>query len=120
VQRRAAAVGFDWPDVAGPFAKAQEEIGELAAAMERAGPPSPETEADPEVFHEVGDVLFALVNVARRLGVDPELALRAATRRFTSRVGRAEELAANDGREWRRLGLEAQDDYYEQAKESPG
>ena len=120
VQRRAAAVGFDWPDVAGPFAKIREEIEELAAVMERAGTPAPEAEPDPEVFHELGDVLFALVNVARRLNVDPELALRSTTRRFTSRVERAEELAAGDGMQWRALDLDSQDGYYERAKESPG
>ncbi|HSG13571.1 MAG TPA: nucleoside triphosphate pyrophosphohydrolase [Gaiellaceae bacterium] len=120
VQRRAATVGYDWPDLAGPLEKMREELDELAAALERAGEPSPETEADPHVFHEVGDVLFTIVNIARRLNVDPELALRATTGRFTSRVERAEELAAADGLEWRSLDLEAQDRYYERAKETLG
>jgi XTP/dITP diphosphohydrolase/tetrapyrrole methylase family protein/MazG family protein/ATP diphosphatase len=120
VQRRAATVGYDWPDVAGPFAKAQEEIGELEAAVRHAGAPSPETEAAPAVFHEVGDVLFTLVNVARRLNVDPELALRSSTRRFTERVERAAELAEADGSDWRGLDLETQDQYYERAKEALG
>jgi MazG family protein len=117
VQRRAATVGYDWPDLAGPLEKLREELDELAAALELAGEPSPETEPDPHVFHEVGDVLFTIVNIARRLNVDPELALRATTGRFTSRVERAEELAAADGLEWRSLDLEAQDRYYERAKE---
>jgi MazG family protein len=118
VQRRAATVGYDWPDIDGPFAKVHEELDELAVALRRAGEPSPETEPDAGVFHEVGDVLFTLVNVARRLNVDPELALRATTRRFTLRVERAEELAAAEGVEWRGLDLEAQDAYYERAKET--
>jgi uncharacterized protein YabN with tetrapyrrole methylase and pyrophosphatase domain len=69
------------------------------------------------VFHEVGDVLFTVVNVARRLNVDPELALRATTRRFTTRVETAAELAAVEGADWRGLCLEEQDAYYERAKE---
>ena len=83
VQRRAAVVGYDWPDLAGPLAKVREELAELEEASARAGEPAPETEPDRDVFHELGDVLFTVVNVARRLNVDPELALRATTRRFT-------------------------------------
>ena len=116
VQRRAATVGYDWPDLAGPLAKLHEEIDELVAAIEHAGEPAPETEADVATFHEIGDVLFTAVNVARRLNVDPELALRATSRRFASRVEQAAELAAADGVDWRALDLEAQDGYYERAK----
>lgn len=117
VQRRAAAVGYDWPDLAGPLVKLREELGELEAAAEQTGAPPPETEPDPALFHEVGDVLFTVVNVARRLNVDPELALRAATRRFAERVERAEEIAAERGERWTELPLEAQDRYYNEAKE---
>ena len=120
VQRRAATVGYDWPDLAGPLAKVREELDELVAAIGRVGEPLPETEADASSFHEVGDVLFTVVNVARRINVDPELALRATTRRFTIRVELAAELAAADGVEWRALDLEAQDEYYERAKEAVG
>ncbi|HEU0248123.1 MAG TPA: nucleoside triphosphate pyrophosphohydrolase [Gaiellaceae bacterium] len=116
VQRRAATVGYDWPDLAGPLAKLHEEIDELVAAIQHAGEPAPETEADVATFHEIGDVLFTAVNVARRLNVDPELALRATSRRFTSRVEQAAELAAAEGVDWRALDLEAQDGYYERAK----
>ncbi|MDQ3670901.1 MAG: nucleoside triphosphate pyrophosphohydrolase [Actinomycetota bacterium] len=117
VQRRAATSGFDWPDLSGPLAKVGEELDELAAAVARAGEPRPETEPDAEVFSEVGDLLFTIVNVARRLNVDPELALRATSRRFRERVGRAAELADEAGKEWHGLDLEAQDAYYERAKE---
>ena len=117
VQRRAAAVGYDWPDLAGPLEKVREEVAELEDASARSGPPAPETEADPEVFHELGDVLFTVVNVARRLNVDPELALRATTRRFTARVEAAAELAEAEGVDWPSLDLEAQDAYYERAKQ---
>jgi len=118
VQRRAAAVGYDWPDIAGPLAKVREELDELDEAHARTGDPAPETEPDADVVHEVGDVLFSLVNVSRRVNVDPELALRSATRRFTERVERAAELAAAEGVDWRELGLDAQDTYYDRAKET--
>jgi nucleoside triphosphate diphosphatase len=117
VQRRAAAAGYDWPDLEGPLAKVQEELAELAEEVERAGVPSPETEADPRVAAEIGDVLFTLVNVARRLNVDPELALRRTSATFVGRVERARELAAERGEDWRTLGLDDQDRYYDLAKE---
>ena len=117
VQRRAAAVGYDWPDLAGPLLKMREETDELAAAIDEAPAPQPETEPDERVFHEVGDVLFTLVNVARRLNVDPELSLRSATGRFVARVELAAELAAEQREDWSSLELEAQDRYYERAKE---
>jgi XTP/dITP diphosphohydrolase/tetrapyrrole methylase family protein/MazG family protein/ATP diphosphatase len=69
------------------------------------------------VFEELGDVLFAAVNVARRLNVDPELALRATAKRFAARVERAEALAAADGRAFSELSLEEKDRYFDAAKE---
>jgi MazG family protein len=116
VQRRAASVGYDWPDLEGPLAKLREELAELTDAIDVAGAPAPETEADAAVFHEVGDLLFTVVNVARRLNVDPELALRATSRRFVERVERAAELADEAGEDWSVLDLTAQDRFYEQAK----
>jgi MazG family protein len=116
VQRRAAAAGFDWPDLEGPLAKVAEEIAELRAELERAGAPAPETEPDPAVAAELGDVLFTIVNLARRVNVDPELALRQTTQRFVRRIEEAQQLAAARGEEWTALDLEAQDRYYEEAK----
>jgi MazG family protein len=116
VQRRAAAAGFDWPDLEGPLAKVAEELDELRSELDRAGAPAPETEPDEAVMAELGDVLFTLVNVARRANVDPELALRQTTQRFVGRVEEAQRLAAERGEEWTALDLEAQDRYYEQAK----
>jgi len=68
------------------------------------------------VAHEVGDLLFATVNVARLLHVDPELALRESGRRFERRVTAAAELAAAEGRDWSSLELQAQEAYYQRAK----
>jgi XTP/dITP diphosphohydrolase/tetrapyrrole methylase family protein/MazG family protein/ATP diphosphatase len=77
------------------------ELAELEEATDRE-----------ERFHEVGDVLFAAVNLARKLKVDPELALRAASDRFRGRVEGAETLAASDGLDWNDLGPEDQLAYY--------
>jgi MazG family protein len=115
VQARARAVGFEYPDVGGALADLESELEELRRELR--GEPAPETEADPRQFEELGDVLFAAVNVARRLNVDPELALRAATERFRGRVETAERLAADRGEEWTALPLEEQDRYFDLAKE---
>jgi nucleoside triphosphate diphosphatase len=116
VQRRAAAVGYDWPDLEGPLAKVREELAELEQASAGAGVPAAETEPDPNTFDELGDLLFTVVNVARRLNVDPELALRATSARFVERVERAIELAAAAGEDWPSLDLGAQDRWYDEAK----
>jgi MazG family protein len=119
VQRRARAVGFEYPDVDAALADLDDEVRELKEAIaEAGGEPSPETEPDPHVFEELGDVLFAAVNVARRLNVDPELALRAMSDRFVARVERAERLAGEEGKRWTELGLDEQDRYFDRAKEA--
>src|SRR5262249_53545863 len=107
VQRRAATAGFDWPDLDGPVAKMREELAEIDAELARAGRPAPETEPDPRVFDEIGDLLFTVVNVARIANVDPELALRATSGRFVARVELAERLAADAGESWAELDLDA-------------
>jgi MazG family protein len=103
VQRRAASTGFDFDHV--PYDAVAGELEELEAA----------TGAD-EAFHEVGDVLFAAVNVARKLKVDPELALRAAADRFRGRVEAAERLARDAGSSWEELSPDAQLGFYAQAR----
>ena len=118
VQRRAATVGFDYPGVEGALADLDDELAELREALEQAPQPAAETEPDPHVLEEVGDVLFAAVNVARRLNVDPELALRAMSGRFVARVERAAELAEGEGRSWAELPLAEQDRYFDRAKEA--
>jgi MazG family protein len=117
VQRRAAAIGFDYPDVAGALADLEDELAELRLELEGKDDPAPETEPDPRVAEEIGDALFACANVARRLNVDPELELRRATDRFVARVEGAERLAHGEGRSFSDLGLEDQDRYFDRAKE---
>jgi MazG family protein len=119
VQLRARSVGFEYPDLAGAVADLEDELRELRAELPAADP-APETEPETRVASELGDVLFALVNVARRLNVDPELELRAAAKRFRGRVETAEVLARADGKDWTALALDEQDAYYDQAKERQG
>jgi MazG family protein len=119
-QRRAAAVGYDWPDLDGPSEKVREELDELLAELARAGRPAPETEPDRAVEAELGDLLFTVVNLARFVNVDPELALRGATGRFRRRVELAERLAAEAGETWTELDLEGQERWYERAKSTMG
>ena len=116
VQKRAAAIGFEYPDTAGAVADLDDELRELKHAMEEAGDTRPETEPPSHVFDELGDVFFAAVNVARRLNVDPELALRSMTRRFVERVERAEQFAADEGRVFADLQVDEQDVYFDRAK----
>jgi MazG family protein len=117
VQRRAAAVGFEYPDTEGAIADLDDELRELKEALAEA-PVTEEAEPDEHVFEEMGDVLFAAVNVARRLNVDPELALRTMTRRFVARVERAEEYASEEGKAFAGLPLDEQDRYFDRAKEA--
>jgi MazG family protein len=117
MQQRAKSAGFEYPDLAGALADFEDELHELRAELPDTDPPG-ETEPEARVASELGDVLFAAVNVARRLNVDPELELRAATKRFRCRVETAEALAAAEGKNWAELPLDQQDAYYDKAKES--
>jgi MazG family protein len=116
VQRRAGAVGFDWHAWDGAWSDLEDELRELREALDAQPERAAEHEADPHVVHELGDLLFAAVNVARLAGVDPELALRAAADRFRSRVERAAELAGAAGETFSDLELEQQDAWYRRAK----
>jgi len=105
LQRRAANVGFDWPDVEGALEKVHEELEELRQA--------PTVEAREAEF---GDLLFTLVNVARKLGMNPEDALRGATGRFEARFRMMEQAARADGRALKDLQMQELDQYWEAAK----
>ena len=103
IQQRAQAVGFEYPDLARAMADLRDELREL--------------EEEPS-GDELGDVLFAAVNVARKLDVDPELELRRAAQRFRDRVTTAEAIAAQRGENWSELPLDRQDHYFDIAKET--
>jgi MazG family protein len=105
---KAGAVGFDWPDASGPRQKVDEELRELDAAC-AGGDRS-------AMARELGDVLFAIANLARKLGLDAESALRQATDRFGRRFAHMEEAASARGRALSELRLEEQDRLWEAAK----
>ncbi len=110
VQEKAAAVGFDWPDAEGPLAKVREEVSEVETALACSAPDARQTAA------EIGDVLFAVVNLARHLKVDPELELRRATTRFRGRFLHVEQRLAAEGRTPRQSTLAEMDALWEEAK----
>jgi MazG family protein len=117
VQRRAAAAGFEYPDVAGALRDLEDELSELKNELDGRPDPAPETPPVERQAQEIGDLLFACVNVARRLNADPELELRRASNRFVARVEDAEHLAAADGASFAELPLDEQDRYFDRAKE---
>ena len=115
LQKRAARVGFDWPDTAPVFAKVLEEVAELREAAAATGASKP---ADPAVAEEVGDLLFACVNLARHLGVEPEGALRAANAKFTARFHHVETALADSGRDVDKVGLAELDRLWDESKQA--
>ena len=115
LQKRAAQVGFDWPSLAPVFAKAEEEIAELKAAMvEGKGDALASTPG--KVAEEFGDLLFVMANLARHLGVDPEAALRDANAKFVRRFGSIEQALAEEGRKPEDSTLEEMDRLWDEAK----
>lgn len=105
--RRAAGVGFDWPDMAGVLAKVREETAEVqeAARNDRG-----------RLAEEIGDLLFAVANLARHADVDPEEALRLANRKFEARFDAVEGRVRQSGRGWRDFGARELDEIWRQVK----
>jgi ATP diphosphatase len=124
LQQRAASVGFDWPDVGGPLLKVREELAEvedqLSAAVRDPGgesdPNAPSPTPSEELVDEVGDLLFAVVNLARKSGVQPGLALDRANRKFRRRFEEVERLAAERGIDVSTAGLEVLDGLWNEVK----
>ncbi len=110
LQKRAARVGFDWPDIQGVLAKVQEEITEVEAELEE--PVNLEC-----MQHEIGDLLFAVVNLARHTGMDPEKALRVANRRFESRFAHVED-SLNGAEGLRQASLDEMEAAWVEAKQA--
>ncbi len=109
--KRAAQVGFEWPDVAGALDKLDEEMGELRKGLARAG------RTRPHITDELGDVLFCVVNVCRYLGVDPETALKGTNAKFERRFGYVEQRLREQGRSAREATLEEMDKLWDEGKE---
>jgi tetrapyrrole methylase family protein/MazG family protein len=107
IQERAAALGWDWEAISGVWEKVAEELDELRDASD-----------DPSRLHEVGDVLFATVNLARWMHIDPEEALRTANRRWIERYERVERLAAERGIDLESLSLAEKDVLWDEVKHS--
>jgi MazG family protein len=107
--KRAALVGFEWPDVSGALDKLDEELGELRKEVgERAG--------EAQITNELGDVLFCVVNVCRYLKIDPETALRGANAKFERRFGYVERRLREQGRSTGEATLEEMDKLWDEGK----
>ncbi len=114
LQKRAAKVGFDWPDLGPVLAKAEEEIAELKAAIAE----GEDEAAKDHVAEEFGDLLFVMANLARHLGVDPEAALRGANGKFVRRFGSIEAALSAQGRKPEDATLEEMDALWDAAKDA--
>jgi MazG family protein len=110
--RRAARIGFDWNDAAGVIAKMQEEAEELCSELKHGN--------HAKIEEEVGDLLFAAVNVARFLHIDPEIALKNANAKFSRRFRAMEAQAGRTGREFKDLPREEMEALWDAAKEGEG
>ena len=110
LQERAASIGFDWPDVAGPAEKVREELAEVEHELESGRPP-----AD-RLSDEIGDLLFAVVNLARKAGVQPGPALDRANRKFRERFEAVEALCTERGIDPESAGLEVLDGLWDEVK----
>ena len=108
LQERAAGIGFDWPDANGPMAKVKEEVAELEKEQGRG--------RREQVEEELGDLLFAAVNLARKLGIEAGQALERANLKFTDRFERVEKLAEERGVEMGRATLEELDGLWNEVK----
>ena len=107
VQDKAARVGFDWPDISGPWQKIEEELTELRQAQSRE-----------QKLDELGDSFFALVNLARFLDLDAEDSLRHTVKKFVLRFNYMERRLAENGRDWREYSLAGLDALWDEAKKA--
>ena len=111
LQERAAGVGFDWPDTDGPVAKVREELAEVEHELGSA-----DENATEKLRDEIGDLLFAVVNLARKANVQPGPALDRANRKFKNRFEQVEQVAKSRGIDMNAAGLKKLDDLWEEVK----
>jgi nucleoside triphosphate diphosphatase len=116
LSKRAARVGFDWEEAGQTADKVAEELAEVRDAAEQHAARQSREGASPEIFEEVGDLLFAAANLARKLDVDAEAALRAANTKFERRFRGMEQLAAQRGEIFAELNLDAQERLWQEVK----
>lgn len=109
IQKKARGFGFDWESIDGVFDKVKEETDELSEAV---------GESEERIREEYGDLLFAVVNLGRFLGTDPETSLTAASNKFINRFEKMEELARKDGKDFATLTPDEQNELWDQAKSS--
>ncbi len=124
LQERAAGVGFDWPDTDGPAAKVREELDEVEVELRQPGSlrrdsaePGAPTLPSEALTDEIGDLLFAVVNLARKAHVQPSVALDRANAKFKSRFEKVERVAEQRGMDLSTAGLEALDAIWAEVKE---
>lgn len=112
IQERAAKFGFDWPtgDASPVLAKVREELSEIQEELS--------TERRSRIGEEIGDLLFAAVNLSRHCGINPEEALQKASQKFADRFRLVERSVAESGRPWKEFTLDELDDFWEKAKQS--
>ncbi|OPY58866.1 MAG: Nucleoside triphosphate pyrophosphohydrolase [Pelotomaculum sp. PtaU1.Bin035] len=108
LQKKAAGVGFDWPDYRGAMEKIREEMDELESAISSGDMA--------QIERELGDLIFSTVNLARLIGVDPEAALAGTSEKFVRRFGNVEKMARHNGRELAQCALSELDTWWEEAK----
>lgn len=109
LQKRAAKIGFDWPNVEGAWEKVKEEILEFQEELK-------EVNNNEQIESEFGDILFSLVNIARFYKVDPELAIFRTNKKFIQRFSYIEERVKESGKEWSQMNLEELDQFWNEAK----
>lgn len=105
IQKRAARAGFDWPDSQGAKSKITEELGEIEQAVN-----------EQQLFEEIGDLLFSVVNYSRHLNIDPEEALKSATTKFSNRFIKMEAIARQEKQDFSKLSLNEKEEYWQQTK----
>jgi nucleoside triphosphate diphosphatase len=116
LQDRAAGVGFDWPDAVGPAEKVEEELAEVRVEIARGAKASGNGVPDPLLEDELGDLLFSVVNLCRKLGVHPSLALDKANVKFGRRFQGVEQLAKERGIDVKTAGLPVLDQLWDEIK----
>ena len=119
-QEKAARVGFDWKDAAGPMAKIREELAELEAEIARVGTGHVPPKDLDAVKAELGDVIFSVCNLARHLGVDSESAVEGTTAKFSRRFRAVEAAARERGLELKSLTISEMDALWDEAKRNEG